>query len=907
MRKLYLSLLAAVCSLCASATTDNIAPSASITASAETEANPATNVADGIVRVKGQGSWSCGNEVVFWGEITFPWIQLDWDNAVEINRVILYNRPDNGSYVAGGVLRFSDGGEIRVLEIPADGSPRVVDFPARTTSSLRFEVTDGDGPDMGLSEIEVFSTPSDFVTSVDPYIETTRGRYFFSVTGSQPYGMMSAMPLTRNKNQWGGGYNYNDNVILGFPQIHGWMLSGLNIMPVTGNVDTADGEQSWKSQFSHSGEIAQPAYHRLFLDRYGMWVEQTNTDRASIYRLTLTDDADAGLLLHLGGYISTATMVNAHVYRTADNRLEGYFDTTGRLWGGPDKVRVFWTAEFDRPMASLTGFGAMQRIDDDKYIADTEATPRNEGMSYADAPTAGVIAGFGTLGAGTQVHAKMAFSYTSLDNARNNLTEIPAFDFDATRHASQKEWNDMLGRIDVEGGDPADRTKLYTDLWHALLGRHKLDDLSGQYPDYTKGGTVRGKHIDNAQLTVRTLPKDKSGKTRFHMYNSDGLWLTMWNLNSLWGLAYPEVIDDFSASMLQYSINGDLLPRGPCAGGYSFIMSGCPATSMITSAYQRGLNHKFDARTALREMVRNHERGGMLAYGQDDDLDFYTAHGYVPNAGGLTIQWAFEDWALAEMASRMGKHKIADRFYRRSHGWQSSFNPDLKMVLPRTREGDWLHTDPLSGWGFEESNAWQATFGLSHDLPKLAELMGGEDALCERLDHGFRMSSPENFMGAYGHGYVAYSNQPGLSSAHVFGHAGRPDLTQYWVRRVRRQAYGGTTPDLGYGGQDEDQGQMGALSALMSIGLFSIDGGSSSTPVYDITSPIFDEITIRLNPEYCSGNEFKIIVHDNAPENYYIARATLNGKELTALQIPHADYARGGVLELWLSPTPARQ
>lgn len=246
MRKSITTFIACACSLWAAASTYNIAPQARITASAETEAEPATNVTDGIVRVKGKGSWNCGNGVVFWGEITFPWIQLDWDGSVEINRVVLYNRPDNGSYVAGGVLRFSDGEEIRVLEIPADGSPKVVEFPARATESLRFEVADGDGAEMGLSEIEVYGTPTDFVSAVDPYIETTRGRYYFSVTGSQPYGMMSAMPLTRNKNQWGGGYNYNDSEILGFPQIHGWMLSGLNMMPVTGNVDASQGEKSWK-------------------------------------------------------------------------------------------------------------------------------------------------------------------------------------------------------------------------------------------------------------------------------------------------------------------------------------------------------------------------------------------------------------------------------------------------------------------------------------------------------------------------------------------------------------------------------------------------------------------------------------------------------------------------------------
>lgn len=904
MTRKILSILLAASALTATATTNNVAPLATVTASSQTETEPAANVVDGIIRVNGRGSWNCGNEVTFWGEINFPWIQLEWDNPVEINRVTIYNRPNNdGTHIAGGVLHFSEGEDVRVLQIPAAGEPCVVEFPTRSTKYIKFEVTDGVGANLGLSEIEVNGTPSDYVTAVDPYIETTRGRYFFFVTGSQPYGMMSAAPLTRNKNQGGGGYNYNDNEILGFPQIHGWMLSGLNMMPVAGAVDASQGEQAWKSEFSHAGEIVQPAYHRLYLDRYDMWVEQTNTDRASIYRLTMTNDADAAVLLHLGGYIATATMTGAHVERADNNSIEGYFNTTGRLWGGPDNVKVFWRAEFDRPLAALSPFGEMSPTTENIFDANTEATPRNDGMSYADAPVAGVRADFGHLAAGEQVQVKMAFSYTSIENARNNLSEIQGFDFDATRAASQKEWNDMLGRIDVKGGSADDRTKLYTDLWHALLGRHKLDDLSGDYPDYTQGGTIRWKYIDNAKLTVRTLPKDKEGKAKFHIYNSDAIWLTMWNLNSLWGLAYPEVIDDFSAAFLQYSLNGGLIPRGPCGGGYSFIMSGCPATSMITSAYQRGLNHKFSAKTALRELVRNHERGGMLAFGQDDDLDFYERNGYVPNAGGLTIQWAFEDWALAEMAAKMGQKKIARRFYERSRGWEASFNHDLRMVLPRTREGNWLHTDPLNGWGFEESNAWQATFGLSHDLPRLAELMGGSDSLCSRLDYGFRMSEASDFMGSYGHGYVAYSNQPGLSSAHVFAHAGRPDLTQYWVRRVRTQAYGGTTPDLGYGGHDEDQGQMGALSALMSIGLFSIDGGSSSTPAYDITSPIFDEIAIKLNPEYCTGKEFKIIVHNNAPENYYITKAVLNGRELEKLQITHDEYSRGGLLELHLSPT----
>lgn len=890
--------------LCASAlaaqgSSYNVAPQAKVTASSSMdEAHGPENLTDGIIRVAGKGEWRSGARQPFWGEIDFPWIQLDWDKEMELSSVTFYDTKGSESTCSGGELVFDDGSRVRVLSIPNGGAPRTVEFAPRKTRSLRFEVTDGDGDNLGLSEIEVFSTPTDFVSAVHPYTETTRGRYFFFVTGSQPFGMISAAPLTRNKNQGGGGYNYNSTEVLGFPQIHAWMLSGLDLMPTTGKVDAAKGEQEWKSPFSHDGEIVQPAYHRLYLEKYNIWVEQTNTDRASLYRLTFTEDADAHILLNLGGYISTATMVNPHITsRTADG-VTGYFDTTGRLWGGPDVVRVYFAAKFDKPFESLTPFGEMKEGTDGLFAADTKATNRNEGMSYADAPVAGVSADY-AVKAGDELLLKMAVSYTSEENAVKNLSEIPGFDFDATRAASQAEWNDMLGRIEVKGGKPEDRYKFYTDLWHSLLGRHKIDDLSGDYPDYTQGGTVEGKAVKGAKLKVRHIDGN-----RHHMYNSDALWLSQWNFNSLWGIAYPDILDDFSASFLQYSLNGGLLARGPCAGGYSFIMSGCPATSMITSAYQRGISKKYNPEIALREMVRNHEKGGMLAYGQDNDLKFYEENGYVPNAAGLTIQWSFEDWALAEMAAKMGKKKIANRFHKRAAGWESSFNPDLKLILPRTREGGWLHTDPLNGWGYEEANAWQATFGLSQDLPRLAELMGGNDSLCSKLNHAFEMASKQDFMAGYGGGYVSYSNQPGLSNAHVFTHAGHPELSQYWVRRVRRQAYDGITPDKGYGGHDEDQGQMGSLSALMSIGLFSIDGGSSRNPSYDITSPIFDEVTIKLHPDYCEGKEFKIRTFNNSDANCYINRMALNGAPHTTFSLPHDTLQRGGTLDIWLTDNP---
>lgn len=151
---------------------------------------------------------------------------------------------------------------------------------------------------------------------------------------------------------------------------------------------------------------------------------------------------------------------------------------------------------------------------------------------------------------------------------------------------------------------------------------------------------------------------------------------------------------------------------------------------------------------------------------------------------------------------------------------------------------------------------------------------------------------------------VSYANQPGLSTAHVFSHAGKPWLTQYWVRRVKEQAYGAVSPSRGYGGHDEDQGQMSGVSALMAIGLFSVNGGSDINPSYEITSPVFDEVTIRLDNEYYPGSEFRIVTHGNSAENCYIDHAELNGKPYNSFLLPHDVYAKGGKLELWLSDKP---
>lgn len=887
--KIIGSILFTLAFLGAYATPYNIAPRATVTASTSlNDSFGPENVIDGVIGVPERGEWACLGDTTDWGYIRFPWIQLTWDSPRKIDRVVLFDRPSAKDHIAGGKLLFSDGSMLWVNEIPNNGTAKSIEFAPKTVEWIKFVTTDGKGKDLGFSEIEVFPAPEqfeDYVSWVDPYIETNRGRYIFFITGSRPFGMVSAAPLTRNKNQNGGGYNYNEDEILGFEQIHSWMIGGLEVMPAPASVDPTKGQQGWKSKYSHAGEIVQPGYHRVYLQDHKTWVEFTATERVSFYRYRFTEAMEAQILTNLGGYVSNSIMEDAAVKKVSDTEFEGSFSTVDRYWGGPKDVKVYFVITFDKAFEGLNAWKGKERL---------------EGIDEIAGDSVGVAAMY-DVEPGDQVQMKIAISYTSIENARKNLqAECTTWDFDAVRNQSKEIWNEWLGKIKVEGGTSAQKIKFYTDLWHVLLGRQKINDVSGDYPDRTEG--VREGTFTDAEFKVKTLPKDKTGKVKYNMYNSDAWWLTQWNLNILWGLAWPEVMDEMSASMVQYAINGYLLPRGPCGGGYSYIMTGCPATNLITSTFQKGLLTKIDPKTAYKKIKQNHLPGGML--GDSASIQFYTRQGYWPGNAGITIEAAFQDYALSQMALDMGKKKDYKFFLERSGGWPALYNKDQGLLFPKDKEGNFMHDNPLSGAGWVEANAWQATWAVSHDIEKLAGLMGGTQVLCDQLNHAFEQAESSDFVFGYSDGYISYANQPGCSNAHVFNYAGKPWLTQYWVRKVQEQAYGGITPDMGYGGHDEDQGQMGGVSALMAMGLFSLQGNVSSTPTYDITSPVFDKVTIELDPEYYTGKQFTITTHNNSRENMYIQKATLNGETLDSFWFTHETYARGGNLEIWLGPEP---
>jgi predicted alpha-1,2-mannosidase len=514
---------------------------------------------------------------------------------------------------------------------------------------------------------------------------------------------------------------------------------------------------------------------------------------------------------------------------------------------------------------------------------------------------------------------KVAISYVSEENARRNLeAELPGWDFDGTARAAADDWNAWLSTIEVSGGTDEQRVKFYTDLWHALLGRRTFSDADGRYVDNT-----------GSEPRIRRVPLDTEGRPARATFNSDSFWGSQWNLNVLWSFAYPRMMSEQVSSLVDYYTNGGMTARGPAGGRDSFVMIGDQATPLIAAAYSKGIRD-FDVQAAYAGARKNAFPGGIrdragYEFGPDPQgggMKEYVERGWIratPGGRGFhragaaqTLEYAYQDWCLAQFAKALGKEEDYNLFLKRSSNWKNLFDPFVGWIRPRNADGSWLEpfTPTCQGGacpGFVESNSAIYTYFVPHDLPGLVEAIGGPARFVEKLGRQFELAAPKQFVtphGKHAEEWVDYENQPSCHMAHLFTYAGAPWLTQYWVRRVKEEAYGGTTPFSGYNG-DEDQGQMGGIGVLMAIGLFDVTGGAGPDPRYEITSPLFDRVTVTLDPRYFGGKTFTIETRGNQPGNIYIQSARLNGRPLIGrFWITHRELTAGGTLEITLGPEP---
>lgn len=750
----------------------------------------------------------------------------------------------------------------------------------------------------------------DFTQYVDPLIGTAHCRWFHFTPGAAPFGMAKPAPSTNgsagNLQGWEAtGYDFRDSTIEGFANFHEFQLGGILFAATTGKLQTipgkaSDPESGYRSRFDRQDEKATAGYYSVLLKDYKIRAELTATPRVAFHRYTFPASSEAHILFDIGNQLGESGPVkDAEVNILEDGRVEGWVTTLpvyiNKYQPGAE-VTMYFSAILDKkPTATGTFNGAS--------VHPGEKAIKGKG--------AGLYLDFNTK-EGESVTIRAGLSLTSIANARLNLQQEAAdLSFDQARARSNQSWNEMLGRIDAEGGSKANNIKFYTGLYHALLGRGLASDVNGDYPDH------HGK--------TGHIPKGKDGRPQYNHYNTDAVWGAYWNLTQLWAVAYPDYFSDFVKSQLLVYKDAGWLGDGISASRYVSGVGTNFVGLVIASAYMAGIRD-FDIPTAYAAARKNELEWKNRPFGAGKpDLDRFIKYGYVNHLdsgnGGSerwqfsashTLEYAFSAYAVGNWAKALNKKADAAQLNRLSDAWKAIWDSSLSLVHPRDANGSFITGfKPDEPWrGFQEGNALQYTWFVPHQPEQLVARIGKE-RFNQRLDSTFIIAEKGLFgggstidafagiAGIYNHG-----NQPNLHVSWLFNHSGRPSLTQKWVREICDKFYG-TEGVHGYGfGQDEDQGQLGAWYVMAGMGLFDVKGFTSPDTKLGLASPLFDKLTIRLHPNYYPGKTFTIIAKDNANGNGYIQSVNLNGKAQHEPFIPWAEIRKGGVLQLQMGSKP---
>jgi predicted alpha-1,2-mannosidase len=728
--------------------------------------------------------------------------------------------------------------------------------------------------------------PADYV---NPMLGTSGNRWMLFPGPCLPFGMVKLSPDNTDEYQLDAGYEYRNNSICGFGHVHSWMMGTFLTMPATGEIKILPGTKDdtltgYRSAIDHKTEIASPGYYSVMLEKYGINAELTATTRGGFQRYTFPKTDKGHILFDLQvPEEDKPAIIEASIKRVNDTEIEGYVK---RILGW-NEYTLHFVARFNRSFDSMGGWQGSE-------ITDAANEIRVNGDSDI-----GAFVKF-TLGNDPVILMKTGISYVSIEQARLNMeTEMDKFgwDFDAVHQNARKIWNDLLGKIKVEGGSETDKMKFYTNLYRAYSARTIYSDANGKYTDMCE--------------KIQQLADPESP-----VYGCDAFWMTFWNLNQLWGLVTPDIAGKWVKSLLEIYDKGGWLSNGPGGIEYSSIMVAEHEIPLIVGTWQKGIRD-FDPEKAYKAMKeiqttpsRPHECGGYVG---NRNLVPYMSMGYVPADEGPvsnTLEYAYDDWCVAQMAKSLGKTDDYKYFMQRSQNYRNVFDHSTGYIRPKYEGGPWYEefTPVKSAVGKEdnfgtrdyvEANAWQYTWFVPHDLEGLISLMGA-DEFNNRLETGFKKSLP-----IFTSEFVNHSNQPNMQAGWLFNYSGKPWLTQYWVREILDRYYG-TDPFNGYPG-DEDEGQMGAWYVMSAMGLFEMDGGASSDPVYELSGPIFKKITITLDNKYFKGSRLMIEAKNSSSKNRYIQSVSFNGKDIKKFWIRHSDLTEGGTLVFKMGPEPNKE
>jgi predicted alpha-1,2-mannosidase len=691
---------------------------------------------------------------------------------------------------------------------------------------------------------------------------------------SRPFPMTAWAPQNADTPRW--FYYWRSNTIQGVRSTHQpsvWIADygSITIMPMTGAPQPAP--QARASEFSHDEEVARPDYYRVRLARYDTTLEVTATRRCAMFRFTFPATNAASVLLdgQKGGGVFQA-LENGRKFVGAVSNFNGDM----KLGFAAHVV-----AEFN---AQPAGFGM------------TKDNACRDGATEISGGRVGVFAKFDATGQRT-VLLRVGTSFISREQAALNLKrEISGWDFEALRAEASKEWNAALGRVELEGATPEQRGIFYTALFRAISYPHTWYELDA---------SGKPQHFG-------------SGDGKVHpgvLYTDNGFWDTFRAQYPLLALLYPERTAEIVQGFLNLAQeNGGWLPLWP-GPGYIACMIGTHADSVIADALAKGVTN-FDLTAACNAVLKDGDEVPPVPGRGRQGVADYVKLGYVPadirveHATARTLEFAYDDFCIAQITRAAGRTAEAERFLQRAHNYRNVFDPAVGFMRGRNRDGKWSEPfDPLA-WGnpFIEGNAWQYTWSVQQDPYGLMKLFGGADKLAAKLDEMLAM--PGDFhVGSYGKpihemteaqsagmGQYAHNNEPVHHALYLYDFAGQPWKAQKWVRQTCEKLYG---PAPGGLLGDEDTGQTSAWYVFSALGFYPFCPGH---PSYVIGAPLFPRATLHLP----NGKTLTIVVKGDVAKAPYIQDAKLNGEPFTRTWLGHAELLRGGTLEFTMGAEPNR-
>ncbi len=693
---------------------------------------------------------------------------------------------------------------------------------------------------------------------------------------ARPWGMNFWTPQTGKMGD-GWQYVYTANKIRGFKQTHQpspWIndYGQFVIMPVVGSPEfDQDKRASW---FSHKGEIAKAYYYKVYLAEHDVVTELTPTDRAALFRFTFPENDHSYIVvdaLDKGSYVKVIP---------EENKIIGY--TTKNSGGVPDNFKNYFIIQFDKPFTYKATFA--------------DGTLSEENVEQ-QANHAGAVIGFKTK-KGEIVHAKVASSFISYEQAAINMKELGNDSFDTLVQKGKEAWNDVLSKIEVEGGNLDQYRTFYSCLYRSLLFPRKFYELD-----------ANGKVVHYSPYNGQVLPG--------YMYTDTGFWDTFRCLFPFLNLMFPSVNKEMQEGLINTYKESGFFPEW-ASPGHRGCMVGNNSASVLVDAYMKGVKVE-DLKTLYEGLIHGTENvhpkassTGRLGY------EYYNELGYVPydvkinENAARTLEYAYDDWCIYKLAKDLKRpKKEIDLFAKRAMNYKNLFDKETNLMRGKNKDGKFMAPFSPLKWGdaFTEGNSWHYSWSVFHDPQGLIDLMGGKEVFVQMLDSVFAVPPifDDSYYGGVIHeiremtvmnmGNYAHGNQPIQHMIYMYNYAGEPWKAQYWLRQVMNRMY--TPGPDGYCG-DEDNGQTSAWYVFSALGFYPVCPGTTQ---YVMGAPLFKKATLHFE----NGKSLVINAPANSAENFYIKSLKFNGQNYTKNYLDHNDLMKGAVLDIEMDDQPNKQ